>query len=295
MKKCNCCGIKKDLFEFANDKTKKDRHRGECRDCEKEKRRIRYQKNIEVMRKRSINYRLENKTIVQWRDRKRYFENKEIYSIRNMEYRENNKEKITNQQKGYRIENKEKIYIRQKKYTQSNKVKIAEYQKEYNEKNHTEITKKKRSYYLKNRDKFLDYRKNYAEENKDNINKNTRERYNSDIKFKISNTLRRRFSNIIYAIKTKKILDTFQILGCDIDFFIKHIENQFQNSMTWGNHGRKGWNLDHIRPCASFDLTDPAQQKECFHYTNLQPLWAFDNLSKGSLYNGKRYRHRIAV
>ena len=58
--------------------------------------------------------------------------------------------------------------------------------------------------------------------------------------------------------------------------------------MNWGN--RKKWHLDHIRPCASFDLSDINQQKECFHYSNFQPLWAKDNISKGSLYNGIRYR-----
>lgn len=51
--------------------------------------------------------------------------------------------------------------------------------------------------------------------------------------------------------------------------------------MTWENYGVHGWHIDHIRPCKSFDLTDPEQQKECFHYTNLQPLWWWENLEKG--------------
>jgi hypothetical protein len=50
--------------------------------------------------------------------------------------------------------------------------------------------------------------------------------------------------------------------------------------MSWGNYGLHGWHVDHIIPCASFDLTDPEQQRQCFHYTNLQPLWAEDNLRK---------------
>jgi hypothetical protein len=52
--------------------------------------------------------------------------------------------------------------------------------------------------------------------------------------------------------------------------------------MSWDNHGKHGWHIDHIRPCASFDFSDPEQQQQCFHYSNLQPLWAGDNLSKGS-------------
>ena len=62
-------------------------------------------------------------------------------------------------------------------------------------------------------------------------------------------------------------------------FVKKWIESQFVDGMSWDNHGE--WHIDHIRPCASFDLTDPEQQKECFNYKNLQPLWAKDNLSKG--------------
>ena len=61
-----------------------------------------------------------------------------------------------------------------------------------------------------------------------------------------------------------------------------HLEAQFKPGMTWDNYGLKGWHVDHIRPCASFDLRDPEQQRRCFHYTNLQPLWAEENLKKGS-------------
>jgi hypothetical protein len=51
--------------------------------------------------------------------------------------------------------------------------------------------------------------------------------------------------------------------------------------MNWSNYGLHGWHIDHIRPCASFDLSKSEEQRKCFHYTNLQPLWAKENLSKG--------------
>ena len=50
--------------------------------------------------------------------------------------------------------------------------------------------------------------------------------------------------------------------------------------MSWKNHGKYGWHIDHIKPCSKFNLIDPTEQKKCFHYTNLQPLWAKDNLTK---------------
>jgi hypothetical protein len=75
---------------------------------------------------------------------------------------------------------------------------------------------------------------------------------------------------------------TFDLLGCNISEAKEHLEKQFKEGMIWENHGTHGWHIDHIIPCASFDLTYPEQQKKCFHYTNLQPLWAKENMSKGS-------------
>ena len=57
--------------------------------------------------------------------------------------------------------------------------------------------------------------------------------------------------------------------------------------MTWKNHGLKGWHIDHIIPCAAFDLTKEEEQKKCFHYSNLQPLWWIDNLKKSNKMEGE--------
>ena len=73
---------------------------------------------------------------------------------------------------------------------------------------------------------------------------------------------------------------TKQLLGCSVDDLREHLEKKFTRGMHWGNYG--AWHIDHIRPCASFDLTDPEQQKVCFHFSNLQPLWAAENVSKGA-------------
>lgn len=75
-----------------------------------------------------------------------------------------------------------------------------------------------------------------------------------------------------------------ELIGCDIDYLWKHLIAQFTEGMKVENYGE--WHMDHIKPCASFNLEDEEQQRECFHYSNLQPLWAEDNLSKGDRYNG---------
>jgi hypothetical protein len=67
------------------------------------------------------------------------------------------------------------------------------------------------------------------------------------------------------------------LIGCRKPDLIAHIEIQFRPGMSWENYGRGGWEIDHIIPCADFDLSDPAQQRACFHFTNLRPLWRIDN------------------
>ena len=84
--------------------------------------------------------------------------------------------------------------------------------------------------------------------------------------------------NVITANGGRKAAKTEELLGCTIAEARAHLEAQFLPGMSWDNHGE--WHIDHIRPCASFDFSDPQQQKQCSHYTNLQPLWAKDNLSK---------------
>ncbi len=73
-----------------------------------------------------------------------------------------------------------------------------------------------------------------------------------------------------------------EYLGCTIAQARAFVEAQFLDGMTWGNHGVYGWHLDHKKPLASFNLCDPKQMIEAAHYMNLQPLWAYDNLSKGA-------------
>jgi hypothetical protein len=104
------------------------------------------------------------------------------------------------------------------------------------------------------------------------------ERYYTDPSFRAKNRLRARFNSMLKTFR--KSASFHETLGCDRSTLIYHLEAQFQPGMTWENMGE--WHIDHIRPCKSFDLSDPDQQRACFHYTNLQPLWAADNMRKGA-------------
>lgn len=67
-------------------------------------------------------------------------------------------------------------------------------------------------------------------------------------------------------------------LGCSVSELLAHLENLFQSGMSWDNYGK--WHIDHIKPLSLYDLTDPAQLAEACNYSNLQPLWAADNIRK---------------
>ena len=75
---------------------------------------------------------------------------------------------------------------------------------------------------------------------------------------------------------------TAELTGCSIKFLKQYLERKFKPGMTWKNHGRFGWHIDHIRPCSKFDLSNHLQQKICFNYQNLQPLWAKENILKSN-------------
>ncbi len=102
----------------------------------------------------------------------------------------------------------------------------------------------------------------------------------TDPEFKLVKTIRSRLSTALKSKNCIKNNSTIDYLGCSISHLKGYLEAKFKEGMTWDNHGE--WHVDHIKPCASFNLTDESDINKCFHYTNLQPLWASENLSKGS-------------
>ncbi len=227
-----------------------------------------YQKNKERMKEVSAEYYQKNKEAIAEKIKEYYKNNREAREAKRetaKKWREKNKEYKAAKDKVYRI-----------KYYQKNKEAIAkrmkEWGKEYREKqkNNIEAREAKREY-----DK--EWSKN---------------KYRTDLTWKMSRILIKSLRNKLKRHLIKGTNPEFSytkaassLLGCTVEELKTHIENQFEDGMTWENWTRDGWHLDHIVPCSSFDLTKKKEQKKCFHYTNLQPLWAEDNLSKGSKLN----------
>src|SRR3972149_2932491 len=212
--------------------------------------------------------------------REYYLKNKNKLLIQNKKYYLENKEKILKCNKNYYLENKDKI----EKYRLEHKEKNKEYQKVYILENKDKIAE----YRSKNRDKILEIQKNWRIKNKEEIRKYDRkwrgERYISDIGFKLRSVLRSSVRDIIK--RNQKSGSAIRDLGCSIDELKFYIEGQFQQGMTWDNWGvigtGKKWNIDHKIPLAFFDLTDRKQFLVACHYTNLQPLWALENIRKSN-------------
>ena len=111
------------------------------------------------------------------------------------------------------------------------------------------------------------------------INAYHRQRRKADPIYQIISNCRSRLTKVLKNGHYKKT-KTFSLIGCSPEFLKTHLELQFKVGMSWDNYGQ--WHIDHIKPCASFDLSDFSQQAVCFHFSNLQPLWAKENLQKGA-------------
>lgn len=179
-----------------------------------------------------------------------------------------------------------------KEYYRQHKDSIRQYKKSYRIQNIEKIRENNEQFRFKNFDAIKEYNKNYRIKNSARLKclrrKYLQVRRQLNPEFKIMDNLRVRINKALRCKGIIKSIHTLELLGCTIHQLKEHLSKQFYpnsrtgEQMTWDNKGLKGWHIDHIKPCAAFDLTDPKQQKQCFHYTNLQPLWAFDNFSKGA-------------
>lgn len=163
----------------------------------------------------------------------------------------------------YYLENKEKIDLQHKTYYELNKEEIIIRNSKWAKNNEDRMKELRVSFYNQHPHYDRDYIRNKTK---------------IDIRFRIKKSLGTRIRNALKGINKSK--QTLELLGCSVEFLKNHLESQFKEGMTWKNYGKGGWVIDHIRPCVSFDLCKLSEQKKCFNYSNLQPLWEIDNLHK---------------
>lgn len=125
----------------------------------------------------------------------------------------------------------------------------------------------------------------YYRENKLALLSAAKRRERDNPKKRIRLRLATRMRNAFRCAMLSKPQNTMVLTGCTAAFLASHLESKFKPGMTWDNYGFRGWHIDHIKPCAIFDLTNPAHVAECFHWTNLQPLWWRENIVKGARFS----------
>lgn len=158
---------------------------------------------------------------------------------------------------------------------------------------HLESKEQKALYKKKNKERVSIYNKQYRLNNIEAINarnnknssirktkRNEKKRrlYREDYAYNIEHRYRTRIQSLLRSLNTTKGRRSLEYLGCTKEEFLQHIEYNFTEGMNWSN--RELWDIDHIEPCCSFDLTKEEERLKCFHYTNLRPLWKEDNKQK---------------
>jgi len=162
----------------------------------------------------------------------------------------------------YRALNKEKIAKYHKEYREKNKERIAKRQKEYRKKNKDVLLANQKEYYQSHKDEKKIYDEKYNQLHEDRIRdrkrKYQRRRYGENLNYRIlsvmSARIRRAFNGTV--VKSKR---TAELVGCSVSKLKQHLEGRFTEGMSWGNYGE--WQIDHKRPCASFNLSNPSEQE----------------------------------
>jgi len=181
-----------------------------------------------------------------------------------------------------RAKQKEKEYSR--RYYVNHQDEVLERNRKWRDDNPEKFADSKRKYYEENKESILEknmewYKANSKRHN-EGVRKYRNKRRKEDVQFSLACALRSRLSNAVR--RGQKAGSAVSDLGCSICELKEYLETRFEKGMSWGNWTTDGWHIDHILPLSSFDLTDREQLLKACHYTNLQPLWAWENFKKGS-------------
>jgi hypothetical protein len=268
MKKCKQCKIEKSESEYYKHKGCKNGILPICKNCKLEKCK-KYAASADGKKSKKSYYNSNKHKI---NERNNQYRKKNLDKIIKTQkaYRENNKDKLSKKNKLWAKNNKEHIKAYQKKYRLDNKEKTKNKYKLFYANNKTKIRLKCDKWFEKNKIKYLSWRRNYDRERRKKID------------VKISNNVSRRIHE---SLKNKKGGRNWEkLVGYSIKQLMNHLELKFKPGMSWENYGLHGWHIDHVIPRSHFKITDYncSGFKKCWNISNLQPLWARENLIKGN-------------
>lgn len=247
-----------------------------------------YQANKETLQSQSRDYYESNKEQIKDKLRVWYETDKENQKARAKDWYKNNKEKAQSRNKAYQENNKEALKLKRKDYYESTKEKQKASAKRWRENNKEKVQSRNKIYWENNKKELKVYNRVWYQDNKKEVIKNNvawrKAKKKTDPLFKTKEALRSVVNSTFRRIKKNKPANTESLLGCTWEEAKAHIESLFQEGMTWDNHGVHGWHVDHIRPVSSFSEGEFHLMN---HISNLQPLWAEDNLSKRDKFNFK--------
>jgi hypothetical protein len=203
-----------------------------------------------------------------WVSPEQFVLNQKKIAAKDKAYREKNHEAVKARCRTWRNKNRDVVIAYKKLYSSVNSETIKEERRIWRKNNPDKVSSRNKAWYSTNREKAVNYSKSYI-----------RKRLKNDSLFRMVRSLRSRLLLAFKQQNTKKLNSTFKLTGCTKQELRQHLVSKFRDGMTLENHGPI-WHIDHIRPCASFDLSDPAQAAACFHYSNLQPLFAKENRMK---------------
>ncbi len=188
--------------------------------------------------------------------------------------------------KSAQVKENNRLYMREyrSRKTPAQKALDAEYQRTYRARNLDRLRAYKQARYEENRDSLLDAARSRRRAEDKEKRAQYRRAWEAEARKCPIRGLRILLRRRLYMAVRDGLKggSAVELLGCSVEELKAHIEAQFTEGMTWENRGLKGWHLDHIRPLAAFDLSKPEELAIACHYTNLQPLWAEENMRKSA-------------
>lgn len=252
MKTCSRCKDTKSFECFTKDKNQKDGITIYCKPCRKVMKQESYLRNRDKNLAKMKKYREENPEKVAATKRRCYEAKKGEYQEKSRKRYLDNKDELLKYSAEYRAKNKEKIRAKDSAYKKANRELLNKKQAEYQKREAERINKYSREY--------------------------VRNRRKTDKLYALQTNMRGRFKFELAKRGESKWLKVNDYLGCSWVELREYLQSNFTDGMSWDNYGE--WHVDHIIPLAI--AGNKEQLIELCHYTNLRPLWAFDNISKGA-------------